>query len=224
MRHGAAESITAAAHHAFRPPAGEESLSHASLSLRRLVSVGTWCLLCSLVVFTPRLLGVDIIMSAMFCWSVLAARAVKASRRQQIVKEIYESEHSYITQLNTIVNVSTTALWDVIITLSSCCVWCCCVQLFLNPARVNGLLPSAAITDIFSNIEGILSVNTELFLSMRQRSLAEAFSHLGPYLKLYSTYASNYQNALETLQVYYLWLLHTSVFTLPSCHPLCRHG
>ena len=36
---------------------------------------------------------------------------------------------------------------------------------------------------------------------MRQHSLAEAFSYLGPFLKLYSTYANNYRRALETLQV-----------------------
>lgn len=36
---------------------------------------------------------------------------------------------------------------------------------------------------------------------MRKRSLGEAFSHLGPFLKLYSTYAENYQRANETLQV-----------------------
>lgn len=75
------------------------------------------------------------------------------------------------------------------------------VQLFLNPVRVNGLLPSDAITDIFANIEGILSVNGELFSCMRQHSLADAFTYLGPFLKLYSTYANNYQQALQSLQV-----------------------
>ncbi len=54
---------------------------------------------------------------------------------------------------------------------------------------------------IFSNVEGILSVNIELFSSMRQKSLGEAFNYLGPFLKLYSTYANNFQAASETLQV-----------------------
>ena len=54
---------------------------------------------------------------------------------------------------------------------------------------------------IFSNVEGILSVNVELFTCMRQKSLGEAFSYLAPFLKLYSTYANNFQNANETLQV-----------------------
>lgn len=37
---------------------------------------------------------------------------------------------------------------------------------------------------------------------MKQHSLGEAFSNLGPFLKLYSTYSSNYQTALSTLEVY----------------------
>ena len=136
------------------------------------------------------------------------ARTVKISKRQQIVKEIFESEHSYIAQLNTIVNVSDISHQLLMATsiipstsfsptqpLSST------VQLFLNPVRVNGLLPSDAITDIFANIEGILSVNGELFSCMRQHSLADAFTYLGPFLKLYSTYANNYQQALQSLQV-----------------------
>ena len=36
---------------------------------------------------------------------------------------------------------------------------------------------------------------------MRQRSLGEAFSNLGPFLKHYSTYARDYQTATEALQV-----------------------
>ena len=73
--------------------------------------------------------------------------------------------------------------------------------MFLKPIRVGCLLPCDAINTIFSNVEGILSVNVELFTCMRQKSLGEAFSYLAPFLKLYSTYANNFQNANETLQV-----------------------
>ena len=38
---------------------------------------------------------------------------------------------------------------------------------------------------------------------MRQRSLGEAFAYLAPFLKLYSTYANNFQEAGKTLQVRY---------------------
>ena len=75
------------------------------------------------------------------------------------------------------------------------------LQMFLKPIRVGCLLPCDAINTIFSNVEGILSVNVELFTCMRQRSLGEAFSYLAPFLKLYSTYANNFQSANETLQV-----------------------
>lgn len=75
------------------------------------------------------------------------------------------------------------------------------MQLFLKPIRVGCLVPQDIITAIFSNIEAILSVNKELFLCMRQYSLGEAFTYLGPFLKLYSTYANNFQNANSVLQV-----------------------
>jgi len=73
--------------------------------------------------------------------------------------------------------------------------------LFLKPVRVSCILPAEVVQTIFSNIEGILSMNQELFSLMREKSLGEAFSHLGPFLKLYSTYTSNYSTAVETLEV-----------------------
>ena len=75
------------------------------------------------------------------------------------------------------------------------------LQLFLKPIRVGCLLPQDVITAIFSNIEAILSVNQELFSCMRQHSLGAAFTYLGPFLKLYSTYANNFQTANSALQV-----------------------
>ncbi len=88
--------------------------------------------------------------------------------------------------------------------------WLCILQLFLKPIRVGCLLPQATITAIFSNVEAILSVNQELFASMRKRSLGEAFSHLGPFLKLYSIFAENYQQANERLQVRKVTHIYTS--------------
>jgi len=71
----------------------------------------------------------------------------------------------------------------------------------LRPLQVGGLLPEETVTSIFSNIEGILAVNKELFSCMRHKSLSLAFTNLGPFLKLYSTYANNFQNASSVLQV-----------------------
>lgn len=89
------------------------------------------------------------------------------------------------------------------------------MQLFLKPIRVGCLLPPDVIAAIFSNIEAILSVNQELFFCMRQHSLGEAFTYLGPFLKLYSTYANNFQNANSVLQVnMYVKERHTEVYLL----------
>lgn len=91
------------------------------------------------------------------------------------MREIYDSEHNYISQINTI------------------------VTLFLKPIRFGSIIPPEICNIIFSNIEGILSVNQELFNYMRQRGLGEAFAFLAPFLKLYSSYANNFQEASDTL-------------------------
>lgn len=62
-------------------------------------------------------------------------------------------------------------------------------------------MPSDTTNAVFNNVEGILAVNMELLRSMKQRSLGEAFSALGPFLKLYASYSSNFQFAIETLEV-----------------------
>lgn len=66
---------------------------------------------------------------------------------------------------------------------------------------MNCLLPTEDISGIFSNIEGIMAVNVELMRTMRQHSVGEAFTHLGPFMKLYSSYSSNFHNALQVLEV-----------------------
>ncbi len=77
-------------------------------------------------------------------------------------------------------------------------------------------------TAIFSNVEGILSVNLELFSCMRQKSLGEAFNYLAPFLKLYSTYANNFQTATETLQVSLTSATLGQVYVY-TCRPINSH-
>jgi hypothetical protein len=111
------------------------------------------------------------------------------------VKEIFDTEHAYISQLNTVITVRNPGIY--LLGVMSICF----PQLFLKPIRVGCLLPPDVTSAMFSNIEAILSVNQELFFCMRQHSLGEAFTYLGPFLKLYSTYANNFQNANSVLQV-----------------------
>lgn len=56
---------------------------------------------------------------------------------------------------------------------------------------------------IFSNIELIKGINEELYKEMKAKDakISQAFQKYAPMLKIYSAYARNYQQALETLQV-----------------------
>ena len=62
-------------------------------------------------------------------------------------------------------------------------------------------MPEEVHTQLFSNIEQIKEVNTTLLELMEQSTVGQAFKHLGPFLKLYSMYANNHEQALTVLQV-----------------------
>ena len=155
------------------------------------------------------------------------------SKRQQIVREIYDTEYSYISQLNTIITVrvrcvNTRTQLSTLLCLSPCLSPPPPPQLFLKPTELGSFLPTTAIRAIFSNMEEILAINQQLFSRMRQRSLGEAFSNFGPYLKLYSTYARDYQASNETLVVCSLNLYCTVLRPLRLCiytllHSVCVH-
>ena len=74
-------------------------------------------------------------------------------------------------------------------------------QFFDFPLRFACLVPDDVHAKLFSNMEQIREVNVTLLEQMEQSTVGEAFSQLGPYLKLYSWYANNHQLALNTLQV-----------------------
>jgi hypothetical protein len=93
------------------------------------------------------------------------------NRREKILQEILASEKTYVSNLHLV------------------------VQLFISPLRVTCFLPDSALTAIFSNIEAILAVNTELVTAMRDMSVGDAFLRLAPFLRLYSLYANNFQKA-----------------------------
>ena len=54
---------------------------------------------------------------------------------------------------------------------------------------------------IFSNIQQIIRINQELMEHLKNLSIGEAFLKLGPFLKLYSTYAKGHERALALLMV-----------------------
>ncbi len=54
---------------------------------------------------------------------------------------------------------------------------------------------------LFGNIELIKSLNEELHKELKGSQVSLAFKRFAPMLKIYSAYARNYQQAIETLQV-----------------------
>ena len=74
-------------------------------------------------------------------------------------------------------------------------------QHFDFPLRFNCLIPEDVHSQIFSNIEQIMEVNKTLLEYMEQTTIGEAFKYLAPFLKLYSSYANNHENAITLLQV-----------------------
>lgn len=107
---------------------------------------------------------------------IAVATAKRERRRRKIIKELFETEKAYLNHLDLI------------------------HKHFYFTLRFNCLLPEDKHAILFSNIEQIRNVNRKLLELMEQSSIGQAFKHLGPFLKLYSMYANNYQQALAVLQ------------------------
>lgn len=119
-------------------------------------------------------------------------------KRQYIANEILGSERNYLAILNDIqrVRIRTCRIIAFIH-----------VQLFVDPLRANGIISAKNITDLFSNIGDIIKINTELLSMLTERMMAcpsdlelclgDIFLYLGPFLKIYSVYVRNYQNAIR---------------------------
>ena len=103
-------------------------------------------------------------------------------RRASIVNEILETERAYVKNLNVMVNI------------------------FLKPIQnkafsANQILSNSEISQIFSNVETILGVNSRLLNELETRipnnpaqkvQIGEAFNQLAPFFKLYTKYVETY--------------------------------
>lgn len=74
-------------------------------------------------------------------------------------------------------------------------------QHFEDPLHETGMIDNHVITSIFGNIRQIIGVNEELMKRLQTMNIGEAFLQLGPFLKLYSSYANNHERALAALMV-----------------------
>ncbi|XP_001624596.3 FYVE, RhoGEF and PH domain-containing protein 2 [Nematostella vectensis] len=99
-----------------------------------------------------------------------------ARKRKKVINEIFTTEKTYQHHLHTITTV------------------------FVNPLRQACIVPLNVLNTIFSNIEGIEAINKELLSHMETLGVGDAFLAMAPFIKLYSTYANNFEAASRLLQ------------------------
>ncbi|KAN0032251.1 hypothetical protein ACTFIV_006132 [Dictyostelium citrinum] len=104
--------------------------------------------------------------------------------RIKIINELIETERDYVRDLNIV------------------------VEVFLNPIREKQLLSAKDINALFSNIEILYSINMNVLKALEKDkdplceniSVGQTFLDMSHYLKMYTTYCSNQQNALKILE------------------------
>eukprot|EP00732_Lithocolla_globosa_P007358 Lithocolla_globosa_v1_NODE_9293_length_724_cov_3.796712.p1 type:complete len:137 gc:universal NODE_9293_length_724_cov_3.796712:455-45(-) len=114
------------------------------------------------------------------------------SKRQRIVNELLETEQTYVATLLAL------------------------KKYFMEPLKMSGLLPSKMIPVVFSNLDDLVGVNTELLNQLTQRvgetewansreCLGDVLLRLAPFLKLYTTYVKNYDQGIATVIIPYFF-------------------
>jgi len=108
------------------------------------------------------------------------------ARRDQIANELLATERTYVEWLTI------------------------CVEHFLKPLRgeESTVLPQEKVNSIFSNIEDILQMNTLLLHDLEERMenwnasrcIGDLFLQMAPFLRIYSAYVSNFDDASSTLE------------------------
>lgn len=136
-------------------------------------------------------------------------RMARFVQRTYIAKEILSSEKSFMQSLLILKN------------------------LFMERFIKNQLLDERAITDVFSNLDDIISINSELLKLLKDRisnwnwesclgDIFESFSH---FFRVYSIYYANYSNALAVISSHMSRNSKFSEFlkqmsSQPECHGL----
>jgi len=96
----------------------------------------------------------------------------------KVIKELITSEKTYLKQIGWIVTE------------------------FKLTLEVHSALARKDMDILFGNIELIKTLNEEFYKELTSnQSVAATFTNFAPMLKIYSAYARNYQQAIETLQV-----------------------
>lgn len=122
-------------------------------------------------------------------------------KKERALLEIVNSEIKYVHQLEIIIN------------------------FFMKPTKDRNLLKPDDYGILFSNIYTIYNLNKELLdeLDKGLENIANAFSKIAPFLKLYSVYAYEFKRSLKILQVPNLiclcdfFVLNTMCFRMQDC-------
>ncbi|KAL6073123.1 RhoGEF domain containing protein [Balamuthia mandrillaris] len=104
--------------------------------------------------------------------------------RNEVIKELVETESAYVDHLSTI------------------------VEVFVEPIKEKNILTPPQVQVIFSNIALILTINTELLEKLRKvkknkpstQNIGEIFLSMADYLKMYTQYCSNQGRALAEIE------------------------
>lgn len=99
--------------------------------------------------------------------------------KENVYKEILETEGTYLKQL------------EIIMTF------------FMTPLKMRRILKEEEFESVFGGIETIYEVNGALLDELKTdlSNLAKAFAKLAPFFKLYSSYAYNFTTTMAKLQV-----------------------
>ncbi|KAJ3425089.1 faciogenital dysplasia protein [Anaeramoeba flamelloides] len=107
----------------------------------------------------------------------------KPIERICLITEIISTEKTYVQQLKIIIDE------------------------FLIPLKKTKIIDLNEIKNIFSNIESIYGLNHRLYLDLEKRKSnletrqwSDLFTRFIPFLKLYTDFVNNYENALETIR------------------------
>ncbi|XP_037800558.1 FYVE, RhoGEF and PH domain-containing protein 3-like [Penaeus monodon] len=104
-------------------------------------------------------------------------RKMNESLRDKIIKEIILTEKTYLQQLHTL------------------------DKFFAKPLLERDFFPVHVHSAIFGELASLQHMNNELYhaLTSEDGDVGKAFLHLAPFLKVYSSYAKNYQQAMSLI-------------------------
>ena len=120
---------------------------------------------------------------------MIATDLATGSRIEEIRQEVLDSEQSYVESLRYL------------------------MAAYVLPLKDNGILSHSESKTLFSSISLIVNVNGELLTSLESRNqsktgdkdhqcIGEVFLEFAPYLKLYTQYSAQYDEALRALETF----------------------